>query len=232
MRIPLILFCAIVQAFAVPSSGPVRLAGGACTVHFKGRIERSAVMVQSGSPPLASQASEEFDISVPGRIEMWEQSPGKPEFRFIPDPSFSGARGSFKTQQTVTRPMLQTLTTLEGATFGGMSTWYLYADNLGGQVIPANTDVTMRGRVSASTEPTLPAGRENVPVSVLVVPLIMTKDQHTRMPPLRFTGVSLWALQKNRTAFSAQGELVYAHRGERDTVRGSVRVTFDIDPTR
>jgi hypothetical protein len=215
-----------------PGQGPVRIASGACKVTFQGRVERSAVLIQSGSPPHATQATEEFTITLPGRIEMWELAPGRPEFRFIPDSAFAEARGRFKTSQTVTRPMIQSASTVEGEVVAGMGTWYLNASNVGGQVIPANTDVTMRGKVTASTDPNLVVGRNNVPVSVLVVPIILTKDRQTTMPPLRFTGVSLWALQKNRTPFSAQGELVYAHRGERDTVRGTVNVTFDIDPTR
>ena len=213
------------------AQAPVKHAEGACRLTFKGRIERSNVQIQPGAPPIAVQATEDFDIVVPGRLEKWEPNPGAIEFRFIPDNTFAAARGRFRTEQTVTRPMIETKLTLEGNTVAGMGPWHLHAENIGGQVFPQNTDVTMRGKVSASTDPGMRAGKENVPVSILVVPLIMTKDKFTRMPPLKFTGVSLWAMQKNKAPFTAQAELVFNHRGERDTVRGTVQVTFEIDPT-
>lgn len=211
---------------------PGRLAEGACRLTFKGRLERSAVLIQPGAPPVVTEVTEEFDIAIPGRIEKWEPNPGAIEFRFNPDADFSKASGTFKTHQNLTRPMVKTSLSLEGNVVSGMSTWYLHAVNVGGQIIPQNVDVPMRGRVVASTDPAMKVGRDNIPVSVLAAPLIVAKEKHTAMPPLRFTGVSLWALQKNKTPFTAQAELNFSHRGERDSVRGTVHVTFEIDPTR
>lgn len=227
-----LLMAACMLSAQAPISAPGKLAEGACRLTFKGRLERSAALIQPGAPPLVTQVTEEFDITVPGRIEKWEPNPGAIEFRFNPDADFSKASGNFKTNQTLTRPMLQTSLSLEGNVVSGMGTWYLHTVNVGGQIIPQNIDVPMRGKVTASTDPNMKVGRENVPVSVLTAPLIVAKEKHTAMPPLKFTGVSLWALQKNKTPFTAQAELNFNHRGERDSVRGTVHVTFEIDPTR
>lgn len=216
-----------------PLKGPTKLAEAACTVQFVGKIERTANVPQPGALPVTSKAVESFDVSFPGRIEEWEPTPGMMEFRFIPEPTFTEARGSFKTTQITTRSLMQqTSTTIEGAVVGGLGTWYLHAQGTDSKIIPQNIDVTMRGRVTSSTDPNLPVGHENVPVSVLIVPLILTKEQQTRMPALGFTGLSLWALQKSETPFTAKGELVFNHQGEHDSVHGNVQVTFRIDPTR
>lgn len=215
-----------------PAEGPTRLAQAACTVQFTGNIERTATMPRPEALSVTSHAVESFDISIPGRIEEWEQAPGMIEFRFIPDKDFTEARGSFKTIQATTRSLMQHVTaTLEGMVIGGMGTWYMHARKTDGKIVPQNIDATMRGRVTSSTDPNLPVDTKNVPVSVLMVPLVLTKEQHTRMPAFRFKGPSLWALERSKTPFSAQGELVFNHRGEHDSVFGSVQVTFQVTGT-
>lgn len=214
--------------------GPRMRAQGACTIQMVGQIERSIVAIQSGGVPLTTKTLEEFDISVPGRLETWETAPGHTEFRFIPENTFAEAHGRFKTIQTNIRPMIMVppSTTVEGKVVGGMGTWYLHGKDQEGQIIPQNLDVVMRGKVTSSTDPNLVAGTENVPVAVLPVPIVATKEQGTRMPVFTFLGRSLWAPQGNKAPFSAKGTLVFNHREENNTVLGTVTITFQVDPTK
>lgn len=204
-----------------------------CTLVLSGSLDRSLSSAVSGAAPLTINHKDTYEFRIPGRLEEWREVAGAVRFCFVPEGTFRGAKGRFHTTQTTIRPMVPPATVvIQGDVVAGMSPWNLQAIGRGADLIPCNSEVFMRGVVMESNDPALPVGRTNVPVTVPTVPLIRKDRTQVAMPHLRFTGVALWALANAKTPFTVQAEIPFDQTLQGDTVRGTLRVTFEMDPTK
>lgn len=202
-----------------------------CVVNFQGELQRQSTLVQKGKPPVTIKGTQEFNLSIPGELQEWEApNSGLIEFRFIPKANGEGASGSFASQETTIKAMQENVLTIRGTTVAGMSTWVIKASARGAELEAAPVPIAVRGQASGIKDASA-TGQESVPATVSPIRVLPpSKGQRPATPPMRFQGLSLWALKNAKSAFSVTAELNHDGSNEREQVRGRTKVSFAVTP--
>jgi hypothetical protein len=214
--------------YAVPKA--LLKSEAACVVRVEATTQKIVKTAVSGLAPSRITVDQEFSLTIPGRLEEWEEANGTIEFRFHPDLAAEGREGRFKAQAHEVKPMVESDALIEGNTIVGMGTWYLGAEAFGKEITAYPRDVSALGQVSASSHSALVVGAKQS-VQLVMVPRIEREFPSSKQPVLQFPkGPDLWALRTAKAPFSAAGVVRFEHTSPEQDVKGTSRITFELTP--
>lgn len=194
------------------------------------RVEASTQLTVMTAAPGRVAMNQECSLTLPGRMEEWEEPDGSIDFRFFPDATAGSLEGRFKTQAHEVKPMEESQVLIEGNTILGMGTWFFHADAFGKDITVLPRDVSAVGQVTASTHSTLTLG-EKQSVLLKIVPRIERDFPPAKQPLIHFPkGADLWALRSAQAPLSVTGVVRFEHSGSGQEAKGTARITFELTP--
>lgn len=237
------------KANTTPAPGVTVLRTADCVLGIRGDLTRDMVLSGMQGDPTGEATNspstkmktvkhsvEHFAYEIPGTlVEEMEAKATAVRFRFIPavDMVAAKAQGQLhfedKLQGSANPPIVMDASEITGA-----DTFLFQAEVRGGQIVPVSGNVYLRGIVQGDA-PTTNALSMRVPQRPVIsspLPTLRMGAGRDMTPPLRFTGISLWAWPNSKAAFTVAATLDYAGPGPQGTVTGHVEVSFRVGDTK
>ncbi len=195
-----------------------------------------AVAAASKKHLVGQHSVDRFDFEIPGTlIEETDAKGTGVRFRFVPavDMAAAKAQGQLRHEERLLSGGAAARV-VEAHELTGGTVFVFEAAARGGQIIPVSGAVYLRGTVQGEAAPvgTLSMKLPQRPIVSAPLPSQRMSPDKDLTPPLRFTGISLWAWPNSKGAFTVAATADYSGPGPHGTVTGSVQVSFRVGETK